>query len=71
MLVIGQETRLVVLNFLSALIGIAIWILAVRPEFAMLSVNQVASLALLLALSSYAVSAGAAWHCSKAFGWQR
>lgn len=69
-LVVGREGRLLVLNFISASVAAVLWMLSVRFQANSLNINQVALLALLLAAISYAVSAWAAWHCSKAFGKQ-
>ncbi len=67
LLVIGQEARLLILNFLSASVATLVWILWVRLDEAVLQISQVALLALLLTAIGYAVAAWSAWHYSREF----
>lgn len=68
LIVIGYEARLLTLNFLGASVAIVLWMLLIRLEADVLQINQVASLALLLATIGYAVVAWAAWNYSRIFG---
>lgn len=67
LLVIGQEARLLTINFLSASVATLAWILWTRCDENVLQINQVALLALLLTAMSYAVAAWAAWYYSREF----
>jgi O-antigen/teichoic acid export membrane protein len=67
LLVIGQEARLLILNFLSASVAALLWILWVWLDKAVLQISQVALLAFLLTAVGYTVAAGAAWYYSREF----
>ncbi len=67
LVVISHEVRLLALNFLSASAATVVWILWIRVDEGMPQINQVALLAFLLTAIGYAVTAWAAWHCSREF----
>lgn len=67
LLVIGQEARLLTLNFLSASVATLSWILWIRLDEKVLQIDQVALLALLLTAFGYASAAWAAWYYSREF----
>lgn len=67
LIVVGRETLLLQLNLLSTATGATAWWLIARPADNTLRAEQVALLALLLAVSGYAMAAWTAWGCARAF----
>lgn len=67
LIVIGRDGRLLILSILGAVVAVAAWWPLAQPTAGTLRTSQVALLALLLAASSYVVTALAAWGCARAF----
>lgn len=67
LVVVGHETRLLILNSLSVVVAVLAWWWFALPTADALSADQVALLAMLLAAIGYVVSAAAAWGCASAF----
>ena len=65
LLVAGREAWLLLLSLSSVTVAVVAWWLIVQPSHATLRIEQVALLALVLAVSGYGTVAVAAWRCAR------